>query len=329
MVLLGDGLLTPCEKEEIVDFTSLFRAVWRWRKLFITGLALFLVGGGLFIWLRPEQFAAETLMQIGSFGKGKKGGGWIIQKGLSVPNFKDTEAMLHDLNAVSVRMANEAAFTREERESFLSDVREDSFKKYFIPHTNFSRLVEIDEKPKATVLGFQLKSVADTPQTALRFLQFWADFLRSRYLFFAIKDYALLGHNHLSGGKKDRIQVVRSFFDQLQERMAQAEGDGIVLYSALKEIHGQRFGGDVDLSAAERLVGDAMSMDLSHFQDLYYGVFDYLSTPIARSLNPPGVRGLQMVCLVGLSLLFWLLAVVVVDWARRNASRIRMSQSGA
>jgi len=387
---------------EIIDFVSLARVLWHWRVFFVYGFILLTVIGALIVFLAPNKFRSEAVFQVGILTNKKQDINLVEKTSMPVPFFKEGEALIYNLDHMQVLMALDQTIGKGIMQKFFkSHKKNQGIKKYFQNVYNFSKIAQLAQNKEIAVIGFKLFYGAETPDVALKIVNFFGNYIRGSYLAIDLSNYIRENfeyHNRAIrecenkeierniilerlNNKREKLQLLAKrfpmvgnvdkqllskiknasiyylspniqlrgiesmilvsnheierlawqkelsiislkFFSQANKLLESDGENGIALLAKANILKKEIFAEENVKSPAVRDVDNSLSNDLQRFQDIYYGVFKFISGPVVSLDNPGSERILQVIGVMTFNLFFLLLVILLIHWGKRNWQEI-------
>jgi hypothetical protein len=126
--------------------------------------------------------------------------------------------------------------------------------------------------------------------------------------------------------QKELSIISLKFFSQANRLLASDGENGIALLAKVNILKKEIFAEENVKSMAVRYVDNSLSNDLQRFQDIYYGVFKFISGPVISPDKADSDMILQVIGVMIFNLIFLLLVILLIHWGKRNWQEIRESR---
>lgn len=118
--------------------------------------------------------------------------------------------------------------------------------------------------------------------------------------------------------EKELSNISLKFFSQANKLLESDERNGIALLAKVNILKREIFAKENIKSSAVRIVDNSLSNDLQRFQDIYCGVFKFISGPVVFPCRTGLDRALQLIGIMTFNLILLLLVALLVHWWKRN-----------
>jgi hypothetical protein len=178
-----------------------------------------------------------------------------------------------------------------------------------------------NRKEKTQILAKRFPIVEDVDQKQLIFMKNTSTyFLSPKLNLMAIETLIIDIQNEVKrlNWEKELSAISLKFFSRANKLLASDGEMGITLLAKVNHLKKEFFAEENVKSPAVRYVDNSISNDLQRFQDIYFGVFKFVSGPFVSPDQTISGRVMKVIGIMVFNLFFLLLVILVIHWGKRN-----------